>query len=364
MLAKNNNSKVMKRIFPFFLAGWVLASLCFLPLSHLQAQQKKKLAVAIVGFYNQENLFDTINDPKIDDEEFLPNSPNHWNTEKYMHKLANMSKVISKIGTDINPDGFALLGVSEVENLGVMKDLAAQPLLKNRHLGIVHYDSPDRRGIDVGLFYNPKYFKLIASKSYRLHVPDKPYFRTRDQLLVSGLLLGDTVYVIVNHWPSRYGGEKRSRPLRNAAADLTRHISDSLLRLNPEAKIIVMGDLNDNPTNESVMKHMRAVPKNKMKPGDFYNPMYKLYKEGIGSTAWRDTWSLFDQVFVSPGLLGPVTLHSGLKFYKAFIFNKPFMQQKDGRYKGYPYRTFAGGTWMGGYSDHFPAYIVLVKQVQ
>ena len=354
----------MKKIFPFSVLTLVFFAFLVLPFSGLRAQQKKKLAVAIVGFYNQENLFDTINDPKINDEEFLPDSPNHWNTEKYLHKLANMSKVISLIGTDINPDGVALLGVSEVENLRVMKDLASQPLLKNRHFGIVHYDSPDRRGIDVGLFYNPKYFKLINSRSYRLHVPGMPNFRTRDQLLVSGLLLGDTVYVIVNHWPSRYGGEKRSRPLRNAAAGLTRHISDSLLRLNPEAKIIVMGDLNDNPTNESVMKVMRAVPKNKMKPGDFYNPMYKLYKEGIGSTAWRDTWSLFDQIFVSPALLGPVTLHSGLKFYKAFIFNKPFMQQKDGRYKGYPYRTFAGGTWLGGYSDHFPAYIVLVKQVQ
>jgi len=353
----------MKRNLIETLAVFFVIFLSFSPFVRLKAQYQKKLAVAIVAFYNQENLFDTINDPKIDDEEFLPNSASHWNTAKYLHKLANMSKVISKIGTDINPDGVALLGVSEVENLRVMKDLANQPLLKDRHFGIVHYDSPDRRGIDVGLFYNPKYFKLITSKSYRLHVPDKPWFRTRDQLLVSGLLLGDTVYVIVNHWPSRYGGEKRSRPLRDAAAKLTRHIADSLLQLNPKAKIIVMGDLNDNPTNESVIKYMRAVPKNKLKPGDFYNPMYRLYKEGIGSTAWRDTWSLFDQIFVSQGLLGPVNLHDGLKFYKAFIFNKPFMQQKDGRYKGYPFRTFAGGTYLGGYSDHFPAYIVLIKQV-
>ncbi len=354
----------MKTIYYTIFSGLFILSSFFFPFSKLNNRPQKKLAVAIVGFYNQENLFDTINDPNINDEEFLPNSANHWNTEKYMHKLANMSKVISRIGTDINPDGFAVLGVSEVENLRVMQDMANQPLLKKRHLGIVHYDSPDRRGIDVGLFYNPKYFKVLTTKSVRLHVPDKPGFRTRNQLVVSGLLLDDSVYIIVNHWPSRYGGEKRSRPLRNIAADLTRHISDSLLKLNPRAKIIVMGDLNDNPTNASVMKHMRAVPKNKMKPGDFYNPMYRLFKEGIGSTAWRDTWSLFDQIFVSPALLGPVTLHSGLKFYKAFIFNKPFMQQKDGRYKGYPFRTFAGGTWLGGYSDHFPAYIVLVKQVK
>jgi len=330
-----------------------------------QAQNNKHYSIAIVGFYNLENLFDTINDPTIDDEEFLPKSASHWNTEKYLHKLVNMSKVISKIGTDINPDGFAILGVSEIENKGVMEDLVNQALLKTRHLGIVHRDSPDRRGIDVGLLYNPKYFKVEAVKMCRLHIKDRPHFRTRDQMLVSGLLLGEKVYIIVNHWPSRYGGEKRSRPLRIAAANLSRHICDSLLRINKGAKIMVMGDLNDNPTNQSVLVDMRAKGNiNKLKGGDFFNPMNKLYKEGIGSTAWRDSWSLFDQILISQGLVGKAKLTNGLKFYKSYIFNKPFMKQKDGKYKGYPYRTFAGGTWQGGFSDHFPAYVVLIKEVR
>lgn len=344
---------------------FVLISILFLGVDVLQAQSKKAYTVAVVGFYNLENLFDTINDPNINDEEFLPNGLNRWNTEKYLHKLANMSKVIAKIGTDINPDGFALLGISEIENKAVVEDLISQPLLKDRHLGIVHRESPDRRGIDVGLLYNPKYFKVEDVKMYRLHVAGMPNFRTRDQMLVSGYLVGEKIYVVVNHWPSRYGGEKRSRPLRNAAADLSRHIADSLLTLNPQAKIMIMGDLNDNPVNDSELKHMRAMGSvKKLKKGDFFNPMFKLYREGIGSTAWRDTWSLFDQIFVSPGLLGKANLNNGWKFYKAFIFNKPFMQQKDGKYKGYPYRTFAGGTWQGGYSDHFPAYVILIKQVK
>ncbi len=351
--------KTITNIFYSFLLVFIITGTAF-----SQTQNKKQFTAAVVGFYNLENFFDTINDPKINDEEFLPNSPDHWNTEKYLHKLKNMSFVISKIGTDINPDGFSLLGVSEVENKRVMEDLIHQPLLKNRHLGIVHRDSPDRRGIDVGLIYNPKYFKVESVKMYRLHIKSMPDFRTRDQMLVSGLLLGEQVYVVINHWPSRYGGEKRSRPLRNAAADLSRHIADSLLQLNKNAKILIMGDLNDNPTNKSEIVHMRALGNvNKLKDGDFFNPMFKLYREGIGSTAWRDTWSLFDQVFVSQGLLGKPNLNNGWKYYKAFIFNKPFMQQKDGKYKGYPYRTFAGGTWQGGYSDHFPAYVVLIREI-
>lgn len=327
------------------------------------AQKKNTFQSAVIGFYNQENLFDTINDPKINDEEFLPNGKNHWNTAKYEHKLKHMSEAISKVGLSFNPDGLAVLGVSEVENQKVIDDLISQPALKDRHYQIVHYNSPDRRGIDVALIYNPKYLRVLASKSVPLHVKGKPYFRTRNQLVVEGSLLGEKIYFIVNHWPSRYGGEKRSRPLRNAAAALTRHLADSLMAINPKAKIIAMGDLNDNPTNESVLKIMKAEGnKRVMRGNDFYNPMYKLYKNGIGTTAWRDTWSLFDQMMLSPGLLGKN--YSSWEFYKAEVFNKPFLIQKDGKYKGYPYRSFAGGSWQGGYSDHFPVFVVLIREVQ
>ncbi len=348
----------MKRVDFLFLFAVVFFTFSFLT---VKSQEKKRYQTALVGFYNLENLFDTIDDPNVRDEEFFPDGKNRWNTEKYMHKLHNMAKVIGMIGTDINPDGLAVLGVSEVENRSVLEDLVAQPQIKKRHYEIIHRNSPDRRGIDVAMLYNPKYLSVNSVKMYRLHVPDKPDFRTRDQMLVSGLLRGDTIFFIVNHWPSRYGGEKRSRPLRNAAAALTRHIADSLLSTNAKAKIIVMGDLNDNPTNESVLKIMNTSPnRNHLKNGAFYNPMYKLYKKGIGTTAWRDTWSLFDQIFLSPGLLDKD--FKSWQYYKVTIFNKHFMQQQDGKFKGYPFRTFAGGTWLGGYSDHFPVYVVLVKE--
>ncbi len=327
----------------------------------LRAQKEKRFQMALVGFYNLENLFDTIDNPDIRDEEFLPNGSNRWNTEKYLTKLANMSEVISLLGKDDNPDGIAVLGISEVENRQVVEDLINTPSLKPMGFNIIHYDSPDKRGIDVAMIYRPKYLKVTNTKSYRLTIPGMDNFFTRDQLVVSGKLLGDDINFIVNHWPSRRGGEKASRPLRNAAAALSRHIVDSLLSLNPQAKIIVMGDLNDQPTNESVLKIMNAKGNvDKLKPNEFFNPMYKLYKEGIGSGAWRDTWSLFDQILLSQGLLGKD--YATLKYHGVRIFNKPFLKQKEGRYKGYPYRTFAGGAWMGGYSDHFPVYVVLIKE--
>ena len=328
-----------------------------------RAQKEKQFQMALVGFYNLENLFDTIDDPNKRDEEFLPNGQNRWNTEKYMTKLANMSEVISQIGRDDDPDGLAVLGISEIENRQVIEDLINTPLLKPMGFEIIHYDSPDKRGVDVGMIYRPKYLEVTNTKSYELIIPGMYDFFTRDQLVVSGKLLGDDIHFIVNHWPSRRGGEKASRPLRNAAAALSRHIVDSLLALDPQAKIIVMGDLNDQPTNESVLKIMNAKGnKDKLKEGEFYNPMYKLYKQGIGSGAWRDTWSLFDQILLSQGLLGED--YTTYKYYGVRIFNKPFLKQKEGRYKGYPYRTFAGGTWMGGYSDHFPVYVILIREVR
>ena len=325
------------------------------------AQNEKQYEPVMVGFYNLENLFDTIQDTNKRDTEFIPEGKNHWDTEKYLHKISQMSKVIADIGLDYSPDGLAVLGISEIENKVVIEDLIRSEALKTRGFDIVHYNSPDRRGVDVGLIYQTKYFTVTNSASYRLYIEGWDDFYTRDQLVVSGELLGEEFHFIVNHWPSRRGGEKRSRPLRNAAAGLSRHIVDSLLLLNPDAKIIVMGDLNDNPNNQSVQEIMRARgDENKLQEGDFFNPMFKMYKKGFGSNAWRDTWSLFDQTLLSQGLLGED--FSTFKLYTTHIFNKGYLQQKEGRYKGYPSRTFAAGTWQAGYSDHFPVYVVLIRE--
>ena len=322
---------------------------------------KKDYNVVCVAFYNLENLFDTIDTPNVNDYEFTPEGTNKWDAKRYAHKQTNMAKAISQIGTDYTPHGAALLGVSEIENKLVLEDLVKQPEIADRNYQIVHFDGPDRRGVDVGLLYRPDYFKVTNQKSYRLTIPDRDDFYTRDQLLVSGELQGELIHVLVAHWPSRSGGEKRSQPLREAAAALGRHIVDSLLTLDPKAKIIYMGDLNDDPTNASVKKVMRAKGDvDSLQDADMFNPFYPLYQKGIGSLAYRDSWNLFDQHLISQSLLEKD--FTSFRFFKAFVFNKAFLKQESGRFQGYPFRTFAGGQFLGGYSDHFPTYLLLIKE--
>jgi len=325
-----------------------------------ELDKNKQYHVACIGFYNVENLYDTINQPN-NDEEFLPESPKKWNTEKYFKKLENLSTVISQLGIDATPDGLSILGLAEVENRGVLEDLVKTEKLKNRNYQIVHYDGPDKRGVDVALLYNPKHFIVENSVSYTLKIPGKEDFFTRDQLLVSGRLAGEKIHIIVCHWPSRRGGEKRSRPLREAAADLTRHIADSIFKIEPLAKIIIMGDLNDDPTNSSVKKHIKTVAKtHEVREDLFFNPMEELYNKGIGTLAWRDSWNLFDQIILSYSLTK--CHYETFCYYGAKVFNKPFVRQEEGNFKGYPFRTFAGGTYTGGYSDHFAVYVILLRE--
>lgn len=321
----------------------------------------QKYSVSGVGFYNVENLFDIVDNDNVNDIDFTPNGKNLWDKNKYEKKIDNISKVINQLGTEINPDGLAVLGLSEIENRGVIEDLVSHKNVSKSNYQIVHYDSPDRRGIDVALIYQPNYFKLSSSKNFILKLDSDTSFRTRSQLLVSGELQGERIHFIVAHWPSRSGGEKRSNPNRIAAAKLGRSIIDSIQKSEPNAKIIYMGDLNDDPTNESLTKYMLSNgKKNKLKKKELFNPMYEMYKKGIGSLAWRDTWNIFDQLLLTPSLIN--TNSKELQFYKAKVFNKPFLIQSGGSYKGYPLRTFAGGNYKGGFSDHFPVYLFLVKE--
>ncbi|MFA5044910.1 MAG: endonuclease/exonuclease/phosphatase family protein [Paludibacter sp.] len=323
---------------------------------------KVKVKLSCVAFYNLENLFDTINNENVNDEEYTPEGPNKWNSQKYNAKIQHMSYAISQIGLDYSPVGVAFIGVSEIENRGVLEDLIKQPALANRSYEIVHYDSPDRRGVDVGLLYNPKLFIVTNSKSYRLHTAN-PNFLTRDQLMVSGYLQGEKVHVIVNHWPSRYGGEDVSQPNRIAAAGLTRSIADSLFRVDPKAKIIIMGDLNDDPSNESCAKVLGAKKElSDVKEGDLYNTLWKTLDNNVGSLAYNDRWNLFDQIIISSELAKGDK--NKLHLWKAEVFNKPFLTQQEGKYKGTPWRTHSGGVWTNGYSDHYPTLIYLVKEVE
>ena len=343
--------------------GWLIALLA-LSFGIISAQQSTTPQRVTVAFYNLENLFDTI-DQENNDEEFLPEGANRWTPERYQHKLRNMSHVISLIGGD----GPAIIGVAEIENRGVLEDLIAQDSLRDKHYDIVHYDSPDRRGIDCAILYQPEVYKVFASGVRAVEIPDEPWIKTRDVVYASGLIDGEIVHVLVGHWPSRSGGEAVSLHRRMAAAKTMRSVADSLYTLFPGSKVIMMGDFNDDPISPSVREGLGVQNHpEKTNPDDYYTPMLQLYNKGMGTLAYRDVWNLFDIIAVNGELIGsnPTTW----QLYRdpettdmAFIFKQSFMIQQSGQYKGYTLRTFVGGQWQGGYSDHFPVYVYLVKGV-
>ncbi len=318
--------------------------------------------VVSCGFYNLENLFDTLDTPNVSDTEFSPNGTRKWTPDRYKEKLANLAKVISELGTELTPDGPVILGVAEVENRSVLEDLVREPAIANRNYQIVHYDSPDFRGIDVAFLYQPKYFTVLSSQAVNMALTNADSGRvvTRDLLHVHGLLDGQELHVLINHWPSRRGGEKATRPMRNAAGSMNQHIADSIRYIHPQAGILIMGDLNDDPVNPSVTRHLKGkADKASVRQDEFYNPWTSYYKKGIGTLAYRDAWSLFDQILVSESLISKQD--DKFFFFKASIFNPPYLIQPMGHYRGYPFRTFDFDEYINGYSDHFPVTIYLVR---
>lgn len=344
----------------------ILASIFIILCISVEAQEKRKFKVHTIAFYNVENLFDTINDPNKFDEASPIMEMNFNRQEVYKKKVKNMARVISEIGADVSNNAPAIIGLAEVENRQVIEDLANDPALLSKDYGIAHFDSPDARGIDVALMYQKELFSPSNISNHELKIYDditRKRVYTRDQLLVSGYLDGELIHVIVNHWPSRSGGEARSRPKRMAAARLNKRIIDSLHAVDPYAKIFNMGDLNDDPTNASLKKVLNAKKdKEDVKLKGIYNPMETFFKKGLGSNAYRDAWSLFDQILITKPLLEKD--YSSFRFYKAGIFNKQYLTNKKGRYKGYPFRSFADGGFTDGYSDHFPVYVHVIKEVQ
>ena len=351
-------------------------------------QQEKRYKVYGVMFYNLENLFDTINSNGTYDLEFSPNGARQWDGRKYWMKIDRMAYAISQMKTDNTPYGPAIIGVSEIENETVLKDLVRNPQIRDWRLQVAPYhDSPDRRGVDVGVLYNPRFFRVLNVTNQRLSeedferaaaaaAPDRKLeyewndnFRTRDQMCVVGLLAGDTVAVIVNHWPSRLGGQEASSPKREAAGMMCRRTIDSLVNVHGDnIGIIFMGDLNDDPMDKACAEAVGGKRNidDVNAPGEMFNPFWNILAKGIGTLAYKGQWNLFDQIMCS----GYFTKYKNgkdkprLTFLRAEALNRDFLKTQEGDRKGYPLRTYSSGVFLNGYSDHFPTEIFLVKEAE
>lgn len=307
-----------------------------------------------VAFYNVENLFDPHDHPTHFDDDYTPTGKNRWTQDKLHQKIDLLASVISKLGKAQTQRPPLLIGLAEVENKAVLKLLTTHPSLKASRYGIVHFESPDFRGIDVALLYQKDHFKLSHKKAYALELVDAKtgYKRTsRDILVVSGYLNRHKISLLVNHWPSRRGGAKKSAPSRFKAALLHKKITDSLHKKHPNGKIISMGDFNDDP-------HDKSLQWIKGKNNVFFNPMEKMAKKGKGSLAHNDRWHLFDQLLFSKyWQQDPNLFVLDVKIYQPLS-----LRTLRGRYRGYPFRTAVEGTLLVGYSDHFPVYAILAER--
>lgn len=382
----------------------------------LNVKGQAKYASATVAFYNVENIFDTIksvgyidgtlpyNDknyhiqiaesdiskyqteefnqsytyenikgkkiirPLILQDEFLPNGNKRWNTQKYFQKINNISKVISELGADVTGSAPVVVGICEIETREILEDLANSSALKKYGYDVVHFNSFDARGVDTGLLYQKSRFKVIEAKPHPIFNYDSEGKRryTRDILQVTGLLDGEEITFLVNHWPSRSGGEKASMPARLEAAKVMKGIFDDLKSKNPNAKVIAMGDFNDDPISPSIKNTFNPAGEiSKVTEDGYYNPMLHLYKKGVGTLAYRDAWNLFDQFISTSSLVTKNKDYSSYKIFKTEVFNKDYLIATEGAYKGFPNRMWSGDTYRAnGYSDHFPVYTILLKQVK
>ena len=325
--------------------------------------QNRKLSLYGIGFYNLENLFDTEHDEGKNDYEYLPDGANHWTQMKYEHKLKNMSRALSDMATDRLPNvGCAVIGVSEVENARCLADLCEQEPLKARNYQYILIEGPDQRGVDVGFLYQPRFFSP-AKVWLQPYILNEHITRpTRGFLTVQGMLGGDSLTVIVCHWPSRFSAS----PAREAAGDMVKAEKDSIIAANPDMKVLVMGDMNDDPFDKSMSKNLSARRKMEdVTPSDMYNPFWQILLDGPGTLMYQGGWNLFDQIVMTPNCLDvqKTKAYKSLTFYKAEVQRLPYLLQSEGKYKGSPKRTHASGVWLDGYSDHLPVATYFIKEL-
>lgn len=345
-----------------YMAFLALALIMSFSASHAQ----KKYSVYGVGFYNLENLFDTCHDAGKNDYEYLPDGTNKWTGLKYSHKLRNMAKVLSEMGTDWLPEvGCAVIGVSEVENAKCLTDLCNQAPLKKRNFRFCHIEGPDKRGVDCALLYNPSLFRVRSQElvPYVYKLSKDAGRATRGFLVVNGLLGGENITFIVCHLPSR-GSESF---YREEGGRQIRELKERLQKQNPNVKIIIMGDMNDDPQDKSMAVSLGAKRKIKDVPKNgLYNPWWDVLAMGTGTLQYDGKWNLFDQIILSQNLLHQegANDYGTLKLRRHQIFRRDYLFQKEGRYKGNTLRTHAGGAWLDGYSDHLPTVVYLMKEQQ
>ncbi len=304
-----------------------------------------------IAFYNTENLFDIYNDRSKHDRDYLPNSERRWTQKRYQNKIQKLGFAISKIGSTENGKSPSIVGLAEVENGKVIRDLLNSEHLKDICYDFVHFNSKDERGMDVALIYNTTEFTVTHSEIHALTFdrPEGGDDFTRDVLLVTGLLKGESISIIVNHWASRREGTRLSEAKRLLSSEKVGVIIQNLKQAHEDAKIIVMGDFNDDPNCKSIEQLTES--------NNLFNPMNTLRSYNRGSLVHHLRWHLFDQIMISTNFFKP----DGdlLEFDEANIFDADFLKEYKGKYKGTPFRTYAGDKHKGGYSDHFPVYITL-----
>lgn len=313
-------------------------------------------------FYNTENFFDIYDDTLKIDEAFTPEGEKHWNLRKFTKKVFNISKVITAVGQWELPE---VIGLCEIENRYVLEQLIKQTSLKDFNYRIIHKESPDRRGIDVGILYRKDKFHPINYEAVTVTFPFDANKPTRDILYVKGTdNYNDTLHIFINHWPSRWGGQMETDRKRKFAASVLKGKVDSLFDADINPNIIIMGDLNDYPNNNSVVQVLKAKTEIKnIKSEKLYNLAYYLQEvKGKGTHKHNGEWGVLDQIIVSGSLLNG---DRNIQMTKddAHVFEAPFLLEPDKHYVGsITFRTYIGFKFHDGYSDHLPVYLDLWRK--
>ena len=327
----------------------------------------------VIGFYNVENLFDTEHDRGKSDQPFLPDGENNWTGDKYGKKLANLASVIRAM-SEKNGRWHAVLGLAEVENDRVLEDLTAREEIAAAGYRFVHYESPDVRGIDCALLYRPADFELLESYTlpfdfdsdieFEKTPQEQRSFRTRDVLFVRGRLGGEMFGFYVAHLPSRSGD--KGEDLRCRGAEIVYNDAMRQESRHPGIKLVVMGDMNDNPEDRSMSVYLHGRERiEDVGEGDFFSPFLRMHKDGFGSQEYHGEWNIYDIILVNRALAAPAEGYGICRsdaFHYGYVFDPPFLTQQEGRFAGTPLRTLSGGQFLNGYSDHYPTYIIISQQ--